>query len=289
MNKYWFLCLIFFSLVRYEVNADVEKVWYQLTDAPIDVIIPCASKDVSTLDACIQGIRRNGRNINRIIVVSDKKCTYAAEWFDESAFPFSKFDVALAIFGDERRAREFQCQPNSRLGWIYQQLIKLYATKVIPNISPNVLVLDADTIFLNPVTFVGPNGGALFTRAWQYHDPYFKHASKLIPWLRRVHPDKSGICNYMLFQRAVIDDLLKTIEGFHHDVAWKSICRCIDHGEVHHASLSEFEIYFNFALLRTDQMKVVELKWTDISSVNQVPSLAAQGYHFVSCHTYMRK
>ena len=43
--------------------------------------------------------------------------------------------------GDAEKAREFLASPVTRIGWIYQQLLKLYAPFVIPGISSNVLVL----------------------------------------------------------------------------------------------------------------------------------------------------
>ncbi|MDB6082063.1 MAG: hypothetical protein JWO53_1335, partial [Chlamydiia bacterium] len=135
------------------LEAKISKVKYQLPKDPIDVVIPCTSKDLGTLEVCIRGIKKYGKNIHRVIVVSDKRYTDSAEWFDEKLYPFSKFDIALNILGEEAKAREFQDAPNSRLGWIYQQFLKLYAPFVIPKISSNVLILDADTVFVNPIAF----------------------------------------------------------------------------------------------------------------------------------------
>ena len=52
---FWFLCVFPFFLFAQAT----EKKHYALTDDPIDVVIPCASKDKSTLNQCIQGIKKN--------------------------------------------------------------------------------------------------------------------------------------------------------------------------------------------------------------------------------------
>jgi hypothetical protein len=43
-----------------------EKIVYNLTQEPIDVVIPCTKNDLSTLEICIKGIRDNGKRVNRI-------------------------------------------------------------------------------------------------------------------------------------------------------------------------------------------------------------------------------
>ena len=41
----------------------------------IDVVIPAHKKDIDTLDLCIDGIRKNVKDVRRIIVVSKEKLT----------------------------------------------------------------------------------------------------------------------------------------------------------------------------------------------------------------------
>ena len=135
------LFLLFTFSLFGAVHIVPEKVNYCLSKEAIDVVIPCTEKDLATLNLCIEGIRKNCSNIRRIIVVSQKQYTQSAEWFDEKLFPFSKFDLALQIFGDAVQAQKFVQAPNSRIGWIYQQLLKLYAPCIIPKISSNVLIL----------------------------------------------------------------------------------------------------------------------------------------------------
>ena len=51
----------------------IQKKHYDLKAAPIDVVIPCHPKDLDTLELCIEGIRKYGQNIRRVIVVFIQK------------------------------------------------------------------------------------------------------------------------------------------------------------------------------------------------------------------------
>ena len=144
---------IFFS-VSLEMEG-FEKTIYPLVNEPVDVVFPTAPKDAETIDLAIEGIRQNCKNLGRIIVVSSEHLTNNAEWFDESQFPFSKYDVALYLHQmDKDRATKYLNQRHSRVGWYFAQLLKLYAGLVIPGISSNVVIIDSDTIFLRPIEFV---------------------------------------------------------------------------------------------------------------------------------------
>jgi hypothetical protein len=224
--------------------------------------------------------------------VSDKPYTNSAEWFDESLYPFTKYDLALAIFGEKQAATEFLKKPQSRIGWIYQQFLKLYAPFVIPRISPNVLILDADTIFLRPVEFLSSTHAGLMNTGTEYYPPYFGHMSRLIPWLTRLSPHISGITHHMLFQRPILQKLFQTIRHYHNDVVWKCLCKCVDREEITSkrasSCMSEYEIYFNFAFSTTNQLRIRLLKWANINDLSLIPKYAQEGFHYVSCHTHLR-
>lgn len=254
----------------------------------IDVIIPCHPKDIATLELAIKGIRKNGIGVRRIIVISSSKITDDAEWVNETVFPFTKRDVALTIFnGDEQKTSEYLRDPNNRIGWIYQQLLKLYAPLVIANISTNVLILDSDTIFLRKTEFIDDQGYALFNVGTQYHEPYFTHMSRLLPGSKRVYEQYSGITHHALFQKHIIEDLFTKIRTQHNKEPWQALCTCIEAKELF-ADISEYEIYFNFAFLQGHKIKIRPLHWADIKfDVNNIHWHKRHGYDYVSCHKYL--
>jgi hypothetical protein len=265
------------------------KITYAFLDEPIDVVIPCIRKDLYALEHCIEGIKKNGKNIRRIIVVSPEPFSDSAEWFDENLFPFSKKDLAVEIFhGDEWLAEEFLQAPRSRIGWIFQQFLKLYAPLVIPGISSNVLILDSDMVFLNPTEFQNELGGPHFILARENESVYFEHAARVLPWLKRVHPSHSGISHHMLFQRAILEDLFSLIKLEHNMESWKAICRCIDHAHLHQSCMSEYEIYFNFTLLRCCQATLHHARWMAVPNLDCLIPYQKLGYLFVVCHEWSR-
>lgn len=263
---------------------------YQLINEPIDVIIPAIEKDLSTLEYCIQGIKNNCLGLRRVIVVSPNRLTHNAEWFPESDYPFSKDDVARYLNRlNPIKTAQYINKPNKRIGWYYQQLLKLYAPSVIPGISSNVLIVDADTVFFRPITFLNEKNGGNYAVGQQHHKPYFEHSNKLLPGLKFFLKDKSGICNHMLFQKAVIDDLFFQVESIHKVEFWKAFCLCVNPGYLSCSGASEYEIYFNFAFSRTNQVKIRHLRWMNSSDLHLMEQHSQTGYDYVSYHAWLRK
>ncbi|NGX58298.1 MAG: hypothetical protein K940chlam3_01203 [Chlamydiae bacterium] len=283
----WFFLIIFLFFAPLHSNL-LEKRTYDLRDDPIDVVIPCVAKDLEILELCIQGAKDNIQNIRRIIVVSPQKYTDNAEWYDEQQYPFSMLDIAKELIENESAAVEYY-QNGGRVGWYFQQLLKIYTPLIIPGISTNVLVLDADTVFLRPVKFLNDRNGGLYSTGSEYHRPYFAHMKKLVPGLVKVYPQCSGICHHMLFQKDVILELIRIIEEHHQKDAWKAFCNLVDPSMLFHSGMAEYEIYFNFIFTTSDQMEIRPLKFCNVSSLSDVLYWKRMGYDFVSCHHYLRK
>jgi hypothetical protein len=261
---------------------------FTFTFDPIDVVIPCHPKDVRTLDLVIEGARNNVKNIGRIFVVSASRLTDKAEWFDEKNYPFTKASVAYEIFQNEEQAKRLIHDPQTRLGWIYQQLLKSYAIFVIPNISSNVLIIDADTIFLRPVEFQDPQTGAgLYNPGTEHTHAYFAHNEKVLPGWKKVFPQYSGISHHMLFQRSVMEALFTDIQSAHNKEPWKVFCQAIDHNEIPRSCMCiEYELYFNYVFSKTDLVKIRHLKWDNIP-FRKFNALKNNGYDYLSCHAYI--
>lgn len=287
----YFLCLIYLLLNDFAVQAvfDHSPIHYQLIDEPIDVVIPTASRDGNILKHCIEGIKNNCRKIRRIIVVSPHRLTDEAEWYDEKGYPFSKFDVALYLNQlDADQALAFQNHHSTKLGWYYQQLLKLYSAFVIPGISSNVLIVDADVCFFRPVEFLNEGGGGMYATSNEYWTPYFNHADRLLPGLTRLNPNLSGIVHHMLFQKPVLDDLFNQVESFNKKEFWKAFCLCVDPTVLYSSGASEYEIYFNFLFARTRQLKLRHLFWMNSGECDSMQNHMRSGYDFVAYQAYMR-
>lgn len=273
------------------ISSALDKVTYSFALDTPDVVIPCHEKDQYKLDTVISCIKKYVPH-RRIIVVASKRLIESAEWFDEALFPFTKKDIVMNMFEKQEDAERFMESRNfSRVGWILQQLIKLYSPLVIPDISPNVLIVDADLIFLKPTHFMQPSGAAIFDTASEFHHPYFEHGSRLIPGFRRVNHQHSGVIHHILLQRCVLLDFFNIIQEHHKLEPWKAICKCIDPRHVHPlgSCMSEYELYFNFCLLRSNQFSLRTPRWYNYAhfATSIIKSYQQSGYDFIACHTYI--
>lgn len=250
-----------------------------------DVVIPAHKKDLAILDYCIAGIRKNIEGVRRIIIVSKEKYTDKAEWFDESLYPFSYQEVSDLVGGHN-------------VGWNYQQLLKLYAVLVIPEISDNVLVVDADTVFYRKVKFF-ENGLPLYNLSKDknldssnFHQVTLKHIKKILPEIAEKFPKNfenvSGICHHMLFQKHVIKDLFAKIEAQHdnNDLFYKIF---LGSGE-NSFGVAEYNLYFYFLISCYPQdYKIRILRYKNTSKFSPLLETLRHKYHYCSYHSYMRE
>ena len=272
-----------------------KKRSFLLKNDPIDVVITARNKGIS--EYCVDSIKKYGHNIRNVYIISPHKETDKAIWIDENMFPFTDLEIATHIFKDKERAQTYITKGRRRIGWYLQQLFKLYSPLIIPNISSNVLLLDSDVLFLQPVHFMNKKNEPLFCPGYQYHDPYFRHGKRLLPGFSRMIKNVSGIAHHMLIQRDVIENLFEMIESLHHKPAWEAICDCIElhpDGELHSTGFSEYEIYFNYFFAYSNQGHIRKLTWKNVTkshpvwknkvSLEELEKFKQEEYAFISRH-----
>ena len=254
-----------------------QIVYKSRNDLLIDVIIPLASKDLAILPNVIDGLKKYMINCGRIICITPDQCKddilkLGIEWISETVFPFSMKDVQN-IHG----ITKFN-------GWYLQQLLKLYAFKVVANLSQHHLILDGDTILLKPITFYDvATDKSLFFKDKRWYKPYFKHMNELHPSLKRMNEKLCGIANLMMFKKEYLFELFNLVEQFHHKTFWKIFLEKVDPKRYEDPGASEYEIYFNFMLAKhPDKMNITELPWCN-GHTQQVH----KRFYFVSCHYYL--
>ena len=172
----------------------------------------------------------------------------------ESIFPFSLETVAYFHGKLERN------------GWFLQQLIKLYAGMIIPDILERYLVIDSDTFFLKPTVFI-KDGKCLYNYGIECHHPYFEHMLKLNANFIKVDKNKSGVCHHMIFETARIKEIIGIVEKQHGDKFYNVFLNLVT--EIHKSGASEYEIYFNYILKNhSDKITIRHLKWTNCTTLD---------------------
>lgn len=251
---------------------------------PIDVVIPVHKKDLQILEYCIEAAKKKIVNIRRIIVVSKERYSDNAEWFDEAKFPFS-FELVHSYVGGST-------------GWYFQQLLKLYAPLVIPDISENVLILDSDTVFFRKVAMLDAEGRPFYNiskdenvRNKDFDQRVANHVKKMLPAiavenLPTEFQNVSGISHNMMFSREVLRDLFAKVEQ--HDGGGDPFYKIfLKHADSQH-SVSEYQIYFNFLLIfYRDKIRIRKLNYKNTADINIRKYRRRFKYHYCSFHSYL--
>lgn len=240
---------------------------------PFDVVIPCGPKDRDFVQTCVSSTRRFIPDVRNIFVIADELIDLSgAIYIDESLFPFRAADIDAVLH-------------TTRTGWYLQQLIKLYAPFVIPDVLETVLWLDADTVFNNRIKFVEP-GRFLFNSQGEPHKGYFEHMKRLHPsfdvWKRGV----SGITNLMIVHRPILAEIFKMVEDHHEGKEfWLIFLGCVT--EIGGAGASEYDIYFHY-IMRNHQAKtrIRNLRWNNFGQ-RGVP--IEGDWDYLSCHWHVQR
>jgi hypothetical protein len=235
-----------------------------------DIVIPVGPNDKNVIHEQIKYTKKNIIGYRKIYLVSCDETLKIPDCItiNENIFPFNKKTIEKYIGNHHRK------------GWYLQQLIKLYAGKVIPNIMNRYLVIDADTYFFKPTSFVEDNK-CLYNFGTEYNRPYFEHMKRLDKDLIKFYKRKSGICHHMIFETKYIDKLFSKIEKNHNELFYNIFLKSITNKR---RGASEYEIYFNYMLINHfDKIKIRELKWLNSGSL-----VNDKDYDYISYHWYKR-
>jgi len=251
----------------------------------MDIVIPFHIKDIDILPYCVLGTNNIIHKRNVYIISNEDPHIENTIFIHENTFPFTKIDI-IAIWGDII---------SNRVGWYYQQLLKLYAYKVIPELSDKFLILDSDTIFINPIELISINI-PLYGYGREYHIPYFTHIKKIIPELTKQIEDKSGICHHMIFDKKILDELFYIVEEKHNNIFWKILIINLDKDHLIFSGMSEYELYFNYMLQNhPDKILLHNIHWTNSRDIPNNTSMTTieliehvkPYFHYISVHTYI--
>ena len=248
-----------------------EDVVYKKIVSSFDIVIPIGPNDISVIEQQIKYTQKNIIGYRNIyLICHDPSITIdGCITINENIFPFN-IDTVQKHHGKLQRN-----------GWYLQQLLKLYAGKIIPNILDKYLVIDSDTFFLKPTTFV-ENNKCLYNYGTEYHKPYFHHMEKLDKELTKIDKNKSGICHHMIFETKYIDELISKIEKNHNELFYNIFLKTVT--DKSRSGASEYEIYFNYMLkYNPDKIQIRKLSWKNTNKLE-----TNSNFDYISYHWYMR-
>lgn len=246
--------------------------------AKYDVLIPFHEKDLPILSYCIASVKQNAVGAQTIFIVSEKRPDIDDSddciWIPEAHLPFSKEDVSSYIHSE------------TRIGWYYQQLLKLFAFHYLPTKLNHLLILDSDVILKKQVSFFSEEGHIYLASSEEHTEAYFTHMSRLLPGLTKQISDTSGICHHFMLKREHVEYLLETIVKIHNDSAWKVMLRLVDPEDYNKSGMSEYEILFNFCLRNyPNEYRVRPLQIDNLSTFGEFNQSKAD---MVALHAWAR-
>ncbi|RIB06696.1 hypothetical protein C2G38_2115479, partial [Gigaspora rosea] len=133
----------------------------------MDVVVTVALKDKLKLKKSLQGILKNSLTpINKVYIISNNenileglsKTDAKTIFVPETKFPFSIENIKRILYQKKSKY--------NHATWYYQQLLKFYIFRVVPNLLENVLILDSDFIFKEKVSFITDDGKAILAFKW---------------------------------------------------------------------------------------------------------------------------
>lgn len=262
----------------------------------VDCIIPVHEKDFDTLGHTLASVRRCCPQVRRIVTISRTAfpgtSDVAADWVDEASniWPF--------------RINDFEacCCPSP--GWLFQQLLKLYAPIVVPDLSPNVLVCDADVIWLKEegVRFIEKGVAGLLAAFACTFDAdacppirssvdlhrYDDFVPSVLPGLEKPRPGvETAVCHHGLFQRDVVYELMSRVEGAHAGKVFWEVFR--DAARECGGRASEYDLYHAFGRrFFPDRVIARPLTFAVVADVEATLRLPPKGAAFFVAHSHLR-
>ena len=285
-----------------------------------DIVISSVEKDKFVLQKAIHSIKQYVMGYRRIIVVSNNKLTdiSGVEWFDEKKYPFSIKDVYDNMYNMVPLSMR-----QRKVSYI-NQLIKLYAHKVIPDLLENILIYDSDIIFIKKTTFFDEHNKPLYGNKIcpDYgKNHYLNHHLKLHRTfdfynnlqinkeLKKTNKFRSGICHHIIYNKTIIDEIISLVEKEHNVCFWKYYLNCVNTKNSNKdlwCQPANCELYFNYVcLFHHDKIRIRNITWVESPAIGgQQNSIVAnynsifenikkralsQGHNYIAFHSYNRE
>jgi FkbM family methyltransferase len=238
---------------------------YENTRDLADVVLPLGARDLAIAQLSVKSVRSFVSDVRNVYVVAtDDPRIPGTRFVDERSFPFAREALERLALSDENTEA------------IWRQLLRLHFPAIQRQSLPNVLAIDAGTIFLRACRFLD-DGRPVLNFGDEYDPANFEHMARLFPGLHRMFA-YSGVTHAMLLKRAWLEELHRAVEAAHPETPfWKAYLDAIDADRF---GASDYEIYFNFCLMyHAAELTIRRFRWRDIEAPDEI---ASQKWDYVS-------
>lgn len=251
----------------------------------IDVFMPTVEKDAPVLPYAIAGLKANVKHpISAIYIVAPKNAKEVRRIAEENGCIFVDEANVLPISKD---SIDYVHDGENRGGWVFKMLLNLYADTICN--EKNILILDADTVFIRPQIFIY-KGKPIFNESPYYHKPYYEANMRLFGL---GHPSSmSFITHYMMFNSDALVKLRSAIESYSKAPWYSAIIGSIDTTES--SGFADYEIYGDFYrnMLKNPSILnywlVYDRQIAALGEVKETLATFTDRYGAVALHNYNR-
>jgi hypothetical protein len=254
-----------------------------MTAAPVDVVIPAHPKDFPVLRHGLRALLRHVSPIRRVIVVAPQ--------------PFEARDARVHWIADPPadvlpRPRTIASRwpagsPGAaRGGWLYQQLLKLGAATYMDDLSDTFLVIDADVVFLRPVTFDLSQGKRMRYSLSAEHVPAYADAYERLTG-RRPPTDRSLTAHHMVVDRELVTEMTADLQRRAGAPWYEAFLGAVDPSQP--SSACEQSTYGWWVLAHHPELaEHRQLMWHDVRAAPSLVERArlAPDFDFVAAHAW---
>jgi hypothetical protein len=233
----------------------------------LSVLIPVAFKDSHKVRHVVESVQRHVmHSLERICLVGDPDVAHVAK---SCGVDFLHENDVLP---PEFASWMFIPRGMDRSGWLKQQLLKLSCDELFS--TSHTLVIDSDTIFLQPVQFLDGED-PIFYCSSEYHSPYFRAMREFADVRKQV--SVSFVSHHMVLPHEVVRDLKRRAEVKHAQPWWAALLRSLSANEL--SAFSEYETVGNFLLQSGRSAKLVNWMNYSCASESEWMGLTNHSYH----------
>lgn len=236
------------SLFLFTFSSDVttlsSKIQYRKTK--IDAVMLTAGKDTLVFEKSIKSALIHLLDVDKFYVITpassdltNKFSSILGErvvFVDEKSFPFNGSSVAdvmiesvkhKGVYPLDNGKSPFERALWARIGWFLQQLLKIYAGKVLH--LQDYVLLDSDIVWFKDVKFIQDNTVVprtyLYSTSNQYHPAYIASMVRIggVNLLPNQKYHRSGICHHMVIAEYILEDLFNQAQNLHHNLPFWQI------------------------------------------------------------------
>ena len=229
---------------------------------PIEVLIPCTEKDARTLNLVIRSVLENSLNeITKInIVCPEKELVQITAMVEDE-----NFECRIEIHNERKFINptlydEIVALLGKRAGHAIQQIVKICF--VASSRAFGILVLDSDTVILQPVCWLDKHSNQVLYLSWENTPEHYNHLELLCE--RRFNRSLNTVTHHMLMQPEWVREFMgaSTENGIN-----QFMMRAFELSNKEIASIFSLDyLFYGLNAIEHHRQQVQIVRWCNISS-----------------------